>query len=183
MAWQCPEKDKHRDRQARAPVRGRVYTLDAKEADKSDNLVQGTDLIQNQQVHILFYSGATHSFISLESAQRMQLPIRGLNYELRVSTPSEGKLNTHSMCSPVYLNYQDKVFCLELYCLPMKGLEIILGMDWLHSHKVIIDCAKKTIHVPEREYEVYYSHHPTFDEDNLTEFDDGPRFIIVSRSF
>ena len=78
-------------------------------------------------MHILFDSGATHSFISLESAQRMQLPIRGLNYELRVSTPSEGKLSTHSMCS--YLNYQEKIFCLELYCLLMEGLEIILGMD------------------------------------------------------
>ena len=97
----------------------------------------------------------------------MQLPIRGLSYGLRVSTPSEGKLSTHSMCSPVYLNYQDKVFCLELYCLPMKGLEIILGMDWLHAHKVLIDCTNKTIHVPERGYEVYYSHHPTFDEDSL----------------
>ena len=60
MAWQYPEKDKHRDGQARAPVRGRVYTLDAKEANKSDNLVQGTSLIHNQQVHILFDSGATH---------------------------------------------------------------------------------------------------------------------------
>jgi hypothetical protein len=61
----------------------------------------------------------------------------------------------------------------------MRGLEIILGMDWLHSHKVTIDCANKTIQVPERGYEVYYSHHPTFDEDNLAEYDDGPRFIIL----
>ena len=88
-------------------MRGRVYTLDAKEADKSEHLVQGMGLIHNQPVHIFFDSGATHSFISLECAQRMQLPIRGLNYELMVSTPSEGKHSTYSMCSHVYLNYQD----------------------------------------------------------------------------
>jgi hypothetical protein len=26
-----------------------------------------------------------------------------------------------------------------------KGIDVILGMDWLSKHKVLIDCAKKSI--------------------------------------
>jgi hypothetical protein len=26
-----------------------------------------------------------------------------------------------------------------------KGIDVILGMDWLGKHKVLIDCAKKSV--------------------------------------
>jgi hypothetical protein len=29
--------------------------------------------------------------------------------------------------------------------LESKGIEVILGMDWLSKHKVLIDCAKKSV--------------------------------------
>jgi hypothetical protein len=29
--------------------------------------------------------------------------------------------------------------------LELKGIDIILGMDWLSKHKVLIDCAKKAV--------------------------------------
>jgi hypothetical protein len=36
--------------------------------------------------------------------------------------------------------------------LESKGIDIILGMDWLSKHKVLIDCTKKSIKLttPER---------------------------------
>jgi hypothetical protein len=27
----------------------------------------------------------------------------------------------------------------------LKGIDVILGMDWLSNHKVLIDCAKKSV--------------------------------------
>jgi hypothetical protein len=29
--------------------------------------------------------------------------------------------------------------------LELKGIDVILGMDWLSKHKVLIDCAKKSV--------------------------------------
>jgi hypothetical protein len=29
--------------------------------------------------------------------------------------------------------------------LKLKGIDVILGMDWLSNHKVLIDCAKKSV--------------------------------------
>ena len=52
-----------------------------------------------------------------------------LPYKVLVSTPSEENIFTTTMCSPVFLDFQGKTFCIDLYCLPMKGLDVILGMD------------------------------------------------------
>jgi hypothetical protein len=36
-------------------------------------------------------------------------------------------------------------FVANLIVLELKGIDIILGMDWLSKHKVLIDCAKKSV--------------------------------------
>jgi hypothetical protein len=35
-------------------------------------------------------------------------------------------------------------FVANLIVLESKGIDVILGMDWLSKHKVLIDCAKKS---------------------------------------
>jgi hypothetical protein len=35
--------------------------------------------------------------------------------------------------------------CANLIVLEWKGIDVILGMDWLGKHKVLIDCAKKSV--------------------------------------
>jgi hypothetical protein len=36
-------------------------------------------------------------------------------------------------------------FLANLIVLESKGIDVILGMDWLGKHKVLIDCAKKSV--------------------------------------
>jgi hypothetical protein len=36
-------------------------------------------------------------------------------------------------------------FIANLIILKSKGINIILGMDWMSKHKVLIDCARKSI--------------------------------------
>jgi hypothetical protein len=36
-------------------------------------------------------------------------------------------------------------FVTNLIVLEFKGIDVILGMDWLSEHKVLIDCANKSI--------------------------------------
>ena len=59
---------------------------------------------------------------------------------------------------------------------------MILGMDWLKAHKVRIDCATKTVHIPDRGLEIYCTHHPTSDLHNLPMHDIGPKYLIVCMS-
>ena len=38
-----------------------------------------------------------------------------------------------------------RCFEVNLFCLPLVGLEVILGMDWLSENYILLDCHRKTI--------------------------------------
>jgi hypothetical protein len=40
-------------------------------------------------------------------------------------------------------------FKVDLICIPLKSLGVILGMDWLSSHYVLLDCARKIMIFPD----------------------------------
>ncbi|RDX85579.1 hypothetical protein CR513_33212, partial [Mucuna pruriens] len=42
---------------------------------------------------------------------------------------------------------RDVSYSVNLICLPMSGLDVILGMDWLSSNCVVINCSNKTISI------------------------------------
>jgi hypothetical protein len=45
----------------------------------------------------------------------------------------------------VNLKITEVDFVTNLIVLELKGIDVILLMDWLSKHKVLIDCAKKTV--------------------------------------
>jgi len=91
---------------------------------------------------VLFDSGATHSFVSNECAGRLGLAMRELECELIVATPASGEVSTTSVCVGCPMEVAGRRFKLNLICLSMEGLDVILGMDWLSSNHVVIDCGR-----------------------------------------
>jgi hypothetical protein len=57
----------------------------------------------------------------------------------------EGDMPAWQLCPKVNLKIRGVNFFANLIGLELKGIDIILGMDWLNKHKVLIDCAKKSI--------------------------------------
>jgi hypothetical protein len=49
------------------------------------------------------------------------------------------------LCPKVNLKIRGIDFVANLIILESKGIDVILGIDWLSKHKVLIDCAKKSI--------------------------------------
>ena len=45
--------------------------------------------------------------------------------------------------------YDGKVYHANLFCLPLRDLDVILGMDWLARYHVLLDCAQKSVLFPE----------------------------------
>ncbi|XP_027922672.1 uncharacterized protein LOC114180563 [Vigna unguiculata] len=39
-------------------------------------------------------------------------------------------------------------FKVNLICLPMEGLNMILGIDWLSGNHIVIDCARRSVVFP-----------------------------------
>ena len=52
---------------------GRAYNLILEEAEVADGVITGTILVQSIPAHVLFDSGATHSFISANFIARYHI--------------------------------------------------------------------------------------------------------------
>jgi hypothetical protein len=93
---------------------------------------------------MLFDSRASHSFISAAYIGKHNLPLALLKCQMIVSSPG-GDMPARQLCPKVNLKIRGVDFVANLIVLESKGIDIILGMDWLSKHKVPIDCAKKSV--------------------------------------
>jgi hypothetical protein len=93
---------------------------------------------------VLFDSGASHSFISAAYVEKHNLPMALLRCQMIVSSPG-GDMPARQLCPKVNLKIRGVDFVTNLIVLESKGINVILGMDWLSKHKVLINCAEKYV--------------------------------------
>ena len=98
---------------------------------------------------VLYDSGATHSFVSNECVRRLGLVMHELGCELIVAIPASGEVSTSFVCVGCPMEVAGRIFKVNLICLPMEGLDVILGMDWLSSNHEMIDCGRRRVVFPE----------------------------------
>jgi hypothetical protein len=101
-------------------------------------------LINDTSVVVLFDSGASHSFISAAYVRKHNLPLALLMCQMIVSSLG-GDMPARQLCPKVNLKIRGLDFVVNLIVLESKGIDVILGMDWLSKYKVLIDCAKKFV--------------------------------------
>jgi len=114
---------------ARPQVVGRVYAMTGVEADRSGNLIIGSCVIASRSLCVLYDSRATHSFVSESIVMELGLPVRELLYDLVVSTPAFGMVRTSTLCARCLIEVEGHKYRVNLICLPLEGLDVILGMD------------------------------------------------------
>jgi len=68
-----------------------------------------------------------------------------------VSIPTEGIIVTSSMCVECSIIIDGQRYKINMICIPLKDLEVILGMDWLSTNHILIDCGQKKLIFPKLE--------------------------------
>jgi hypothetical protein len=114
------------------------------EVQEAPDVVIGMFLINDTSAVVLFDSRASHYFISAAYVGKHNLPLTLLRCQMIVSSPG-GDMPARQLCSKVNLKIRGVEFVANLIVLESKGIDVILGMDWLSKHKILIDCAKKSI--------------------------------------
>lgn len=125
------------------PTTGRVFAIRGAEISKSDGLIQGMCLIGDKLVSILYDSGATYLFISTSCAEILGFEIVDLNNKLTITTPSGERMVACSVCADCPVILENRRFLVDLVVLPLKDLDVILGMDWLSANDVNLGCKMK----------------------------------------
>jgi hypothetical protein len=118
--------------------------VDVEEAQEAHDIVIGMFLINDSSVVVLFDSRASHSFIYAAFVGKHNLPLALLKCQMIVSSSGEDML-ARQLCSKVNLKIRGVDFVINLIVLESMCIDVILGMDWLSKHKVLIDCAKKSV--------------------------------------
>jgi hypothetical protein len=112
---------------------------------EAPDMVIGIFFFNDTSTVVLFDFGASHSFISATYVEKHDLPLAFLKCKMIVSSPG-GDMPTRQLCPKVNLKIRGGVDSIaNLIVYESKCIDIILGMDWLSKHKVLIDCAKKSI--------------------------------------
>jgi hypothetical protein len=113
-------------------------------AQQTQDVVLGMFLVSSHPATVLFDSGASYSFISSSFVVKHHLPITIMKQTMLVSSPG-GEMRTKHICPVISITIKGVDFLANLVVLDSKGIDIILGMDWLRKYDRVILCAKRAI--------------------------------------
>ena len=115
------------------------------EAQATSDVVTGTLSIFSDDASVLIDLGATHSFISREYVTRVGMTPIPLGCGLEIVTPTGESLWPSQMLKGSLFSIVDQVMEADLILIDLKGLDVILGMDWLASNYASMDCFSKEV--------------------------------------
>ena len=86
-----------------------------------------------------------YSFIASVCADKLNIALSSLGREMVIDTPAMGSVTTSLVCAKCPLSVFGRDFLVDLIYLPLDGLDVILGMDWLVNNRVHINCFDRSI--------------------------------------
>jgi hypothetical protein len=114
------------------------------DARVAPDVIIGMILVNDNNAIMLFDSGASHSFLAASFVQKYNMPLSMLKNQMIVSSPG-GDMHVRHVCSKVSILIRGVEFLANLIVLESKGIDVILGMDWLSKHNGLIDYTKKAV--------------------------------------
>ncbi|CAH9124286.1 unnamed protein product [Cuscuta epithymum] len=124
-------------------TQGRIYVMNQAQANAND-VVSGTFLVNSTPAHVLFDSGASHSFISSKLVEKLKLePTATLN--LNVKTASNKVVACGNVFSNVSIVISDTELPGDLIQFDLEDIDVVLGMDWLGKYKARILCDEQKV--------------------------------------
>jgi hypothetical protein len=157
FAWQCPTQstttgagNQVKPQGQQNFMRGRVNHMTSKEAQQAPGVVLGMFLASSLPATILFNSEASHSFIPSSFVAKHSMPIATMKHTMLVSSPG-GEMRTKHICPAVSISIRGVDFPSNLILLDSKGIDIILGMDWLSKYDGVIQYARKAVKLTKKD--------------------------------
>jgi hypothetical protein len=108
------------------------------------DVIIGMILVNDNNAIVLFDSRASHSFRATNFVQKHNLPLSMLKNRIIVSS-SGGDMHARHVCLKINILIRVVEFLPNLVVLESKGIDVILGMNWLSKHNGLIDYTKKAV--------------------------------------
>ncbi|XP_023767220.1 uncharacterized protein LOC111915809 [Lactuca sativa] len=133
---------------AEAPaVKSRVFQLTTDKARAAPDVLTETFLVIGLSAHVLFDSGATRSFVSLALNKKFRDVPGTLESPLEVEIANDRTLSVARVFRKSIQNMFDERFPIDLVLIPLKGMKMIIGINWLGPNGAVIDCERQLVRV------------------------------------
>ncbi|KAF1882979.1 hypothetical protein Lal_00003161 [Lupinus albus] len=98
----------------------------------STNSWKMAGLLEGEKVMTLIDCGASHNFISAELVEKLQLKVQTTpRYVVEVGDGH--RIHCQGKCEALKLVFQDLEVVQEFYLFGLKGIDVVLGLEWLAS--------------------------------------------------
>ncbi|KAJ9565973.1 hypothetical protein OSB04_001939 [Centaurea solstitialis] len=130
-----------------ATTRGRAFQMTAEEAQAAPDVVTGIFPVNARPALVLFDSGATWSFVSSTFCKDFHLERGKLASPIAVDVAAEEV----RVCEDVYRDcvivIHGVTFTIDLIPIPMNGIDVIAGVDWMFRNGGTVECAGQLVRI------------------------------------
>jgi hypothetical protein len=123
---------------------------------EGEPVMMGTFFVANHHAVILFYSGASHTFISKKFVEKHCIPYNESREGFIIHSPG-GQIFTKEVAFHVPVTLAERDFPTNMIVLKGQDIDVILGMNWLAQHKAILNTDLRTIRLSYGQEEVLLS--------------------------
>jgi hypothetical protein len=121
-----------------------VNHLEAEAIQDAQDVTLGMFRVESYPAKVLFDTSATHSFVSASWVESHNIPIEPMIPPLRVNSVG-GKVQSNRICPNLRIEIRGIAFPASLVVMGTQGLDVILGMNWLHRNQATVSCDKRTV--------------------------------------
>src|SRR3954463_8238480 len=143
-ANECPEKKVEGANKPNPFQKGQVNHINVEEIYEESDAVAGKFKLNSFPALVLFDTGASHSFISRAFVDKNGIPTENIGCPIKVSSP-DGEMIVSLGCRGLVIESGKYKFPVSFIILDSRGLDVILGMNWMTKYEGVIDCAYHTV--------------------------------------
>jgi hypothetical protein len=100
--------------------------------------------VESYPAKVFFETGAAHSFVSTSWVESHNIPIEPMILPLRVNLVGR-KVQSDRICLNLRIEIRGIDFPASLVVMETQGLDVILGMNWIHRNQATVSCDKRTV--------------------------------------
>ncbi|KAJ9545069.1 hypothetical protein OSB04_024776 [Centaurea solstitialis] len=127
--------------------RARVFQLTAEEAKVEPEVVTGIFPVNSKPALVLFDTGASKSFVSTSFCKGFSNVMGRLDEPLEVEIADEKSVIVRNIYRGNVIELGGVRFRVDLIPIPMKEINVVLGMSWLGRHGAWFDCEGQRVKI------------------------------------
>ncbi|KAJ9543627.1 hypothetical protein OSB04_023334 [Centaurea solstitialis] len=128
-------------------TRGRAFQLTAEEAQTAPDVITGIFPVNSKHALVLFDTGATWSYVSHRFCKDFQIELGKLDRPVKIDVAAEEVHVVERVYRGCTIDIFGVQFSINLIPVPMNGIDVVVGIDWMFPNRATIDVAGQLVRI------------------------------------